>query len=236
MKLYAYCLVEDRDTLDASVRGISGAAVRLFEVEEFAVLVSDFDADTVAVTRENALDHAAVVRSVLDRTTPLPFRFGTLVTEQQLTSYITARKPGLQERFAHVRGGVEMSVKIIREVSTSNTAKPTEITSGTTFLEEKRRELLGEEQNAAEARRISRWLHDQVERLLRDEQVTVRPAEKLVIAAAHLIDRDKIPRYKETMAAARENRPELHFLLSGPWPPYRFANIELEFKSQFGVS
>src|ERR1041385_1079548 len=235
MKLYAYCLVEDRRAPDASVRGISGAPVQLLQVDEFDVLVSNFDADTVTVTRENALDHAAVVRSVLERTTPLPFRFGTLVTDQQLRGYIDARKPALQTRFAHVRGGVEMSVKVIREVSTDHTP-PGEITSGTTFLEEKRREILGNERNAAVAKEISTWLHEQVEDLTRDEVVTLRPSEKLVLAAAHLVDRDKIPRYKEIMAAARKNGPELHFLLSGPWPPYSFANIELEFKSQFGVS
>src|ERR1043165_526589 len=132
MKLYAYCLVEDCDALDANVRGISGATVQLFQVDELAVLVSDFDADTVTVTRQNALDHAAVVRSVLDRTTPLPFRFGTLVAEQQLRSYIASRKPALQTRFAHVRGSVEMSVKIIREVTTEPVAKPNKITSGAT--------------------------------------------------------------------------------------------------------
>jgi hypothetical protein len=235
MKLYAYCLVEDCDAFDASVRGISGAAVQLLQVDDLAVLVSDFNSDTVAVTRENALDHAAVVRSVLDRTTPLPFRFGTLITEEQLRSYIAAHKPALQTRFAHVRGAVEMSVKIIREVSTDHT-KHEEITSGTTFLEEKRREILGDERNAAEAREIATWLHDQVETLIRDEQATLRPSEKLVLAAAHLVNRDKIPQYKENMAQARKNRPELHFLLSGPWPPYSFANIGLEFKSQFGVS
>ncbi len=237
MKLYAYCLVEDLDTLDATTRGISGAAVRLLQVDEFAILVSNLDSDTVAVTRENALDHAAVVRSVLDRTTPLAFRFGTLVTDQQLRSYISARKPALLTRFELVRGCVEMSVKIIREMSKDNvTESQKAITSGTTFLQEKRRELLGSELKAAEASEISTWLHDQVGDLIRDEHVTVRPSEKLVVAAAHLVERDKIPQYRGTMAAARENRPELHFLLSGPWPPYSFANIELEFKSQFGVS
>jgi hypothetical protein len=237
MKLYAYCLLEDRNSFDAATHGISGAEVQLLQIDEFAVVVSNFDGETVAVTRENALDHAAVVRSVLDRTTPLPFRFGTLVAEPQLRSYIAARKPVLQSRFAHVRGGVEMSVKIIREVSPSNPAStPNKITSGTTFLEEKRREILGTEQNVAEATEISTWLHEQVESLIRDEQVTVRPSEKLVLTAAHLVDRDKIPQYKEFMTRARETRPELHFLLSGPWPPYSFANIELEFKSQFGVS
>ena len=236
MKLYAYCLIEDLDAFDANTRGISGAVVRLLTVDKFAVLVSDFNSETVTATRENALDHAAVVRSVLDRTTPLPCRFGTLVTEQQLKSYISTRKPALQTRFAHVRGCVEMSVKIIREVSNDNTRAREEITSGTSFLEEKRLALMGSELRVAEATGISTWLHGQVDGLIRDEQVTVRPSEKLVLAAAHLVERDKIPQYKENVAQACKNRPELHFLLSGPWPPYSFANIELEFKTQFGVS
>ena len=234
MKLYAYCLVED--PFEPTARGISGAAVRLLQIDELAVLVSDFTADVVAVTRENALDHAAVVRSILDRTTPLPFRFGTLVTEQQLRSYLSARKPALQTRFAHVRGSVEMSVKIIREVSNDQSPARNGVTNGTSFLEEKRRELLGGEQKSAEASEIETWLHEQIKGLIRDEQVTVRPSEKLVLAAAYLVERGKIPQYKERIAAACKNRPELHFLFSGPWPPYSFANIELEFKTQFGVS
>ena len=236
MKLYAYCLIEDLDAFDTNTHGISGVVVRLLQIDEFAVLVSDFNTETVTVTRENALDHAAVVRSVLDRTTPLPFRFGTLIHEEQLRSYISARKPALQTRFAHVRGCVEMSVKIIREVSKDEAPIRDEITIGTSFLEEKRLAFLGNEQKAAEATEISSWLHEQVDGVIRDEQVTVRPSEKLVLAAAHLVERDKIPQYKENMTAARKNRPELHFLLSGPWPPYSFANIELEFKTQFGVS
>jgi hypothetical protein len=127
-------------------------------------------------------------------------------------------------------------VKIIREVSEDKAQPPDEITSGTSFLQEKRLALLGSEQKTTDAAEISAWLHEQVERLIDDEQVTVRPSEKLVLAAAHLVKGDKIPQYREKLAAARKNRPELHFLFSGPWPPYSFANIELEFKTQFGVS
>ena len=64
----------------------------------------------------------------------------------------------------------------------------------------------------------------------------MRPGGKLVLSAAHLVERSKIGLYREKVAKLREERPELHFLMSGPWPPYTFANIELEFKSQFGVS
>lgn len=238
MKLYVYCVAEDIDVLDDPVTGISGAPVHLLKTENFSVLVSDLDADVVQVTRENALAHAAVVRSILSRTTPLPFRFGTLVTQQQLTNYLIARKPALETKLAEVRGCVEMSVKIIWDVSGTEPEPSDDSTqgSGARFLKQKRREILGGERSAAEAETISTWLHGKVSGLTRDEQVTLRPSQRLVLAAAHLVERGKIPQYRGKVAEARQDRPELHFLVSGPWPPYSFANIELEFKLQFGVS
>jgi hypothetical protein len=238
MKLYVYCLLEGIDEMNGPVRGISGAPVRLQALENLGVLVSDFDADAVPVTRENAMTHAAVVRSVLDRTTPLPFRFGTLVTEQQLRSYISARKPALETNLALVRGCVEMSAKIIWEVSDDEQEEPQDSAqgAGAMFLAAKRREILGSELRAAQAKEISTWLHETLSGLTRNEKVDTQFSEKLFLAAAHLVERPNLPRYREKMAAARAARPELHFLLSGPWPPYSFANIELEFKTQFGVS
>jgi hypothetical protein len=239
MKLYVYCLTESV-TLDQLPPGISDLAVRILTIDDFAVLVSDFDSDAIPVTRENALAHAAVVRSVLDRTTPLPFRFGTLVTEQQLRSYIAAHKPSLKTNLDLVRGCVEMSVKIIWNVSQDDDVErePGEGKQGigARFLQDKRREILGDERRAAQAAEISTWLRESLVGLVRDEQVTTRPSEKLLLAAAHLVERTKIKQYRDRIAEARAKRPELHFLLSGPWPPYSFANIELEFKSQFGVS
>jgi hypothetical protein len=239
MKLYAYCLAEDLHMLDNSASGISGAPVRLLKIDNLAVLISDTNIDAVPVTRENALAHAAVVRSVLDQTTPLPFRFGTLVTEQQLRNYVSARKTALEKKLAHVRGCVEMSIRIIGETPTGKQSEVPNVEpqgAGTTFLTEKRREILGDEQRGKEAAEIADWLRGPVSGMTRDEQVTVRPSERLLLSAAHLVERGNIERYRARIGEARKNRPELHFLVSGPWPPYSFANIELEFPTQFGVS
>jgi hypothetical protein len=239
MKLYAYCLAEGIDVLEQPVLGISNAPVHVLKTETLSVLVSDVNDEPLPVTRENALAHAAVVRSILDRTTPLPFRFGTIVTEQQLRNYLAAKKPAIETKLAQVRGCVEMSVKIIWEnksPKTSDTDEDSNSGPGTSFLAEKRREILGDERRAAEVEKIAGWLHEQVADFIRSEQVTLRPEASLVLAAAHLVERAHIPQYREKVAEARQKRPELHFLFSGPWPPYSFANIELEFKSQFGVS
>ena len=242
MKLYVYCLVEGVDVLEQSTLGISGASVRILKSENFSVLVSDLNEDSVPVTRDNALAHAAVVRSVLDRTTPLPFRFGTIVTDEQLQSFLSTHNPALENKMDSLRGCVEMSVKIIwenseeKQLETHDKTQAGAAGKGTSFLAEKRRQIIGDEQRAAEANEISKWLHENLGGLIREEQVTIRPTERLVLAAAHLIERDKITQYRQKAAETCQNRPELHFLLSGPWPPYSFANIGLEFKTQFGVT
>ncbi|HEU0252662.1 MAG TPA: GvpL/GvpF family gas vesicle protein [Pyrinomonadaceae bacterium] len=239
MKLYVYCVAEGVESIAETVRGVSNAPVRLLNIEGLAVLVSNLEADTVPVNRENVLAHAAVVRSVMDSTTPLPFRFGTFVSEAQLRSYLETRKPALETKLAHVRDCVEMSVKIIWELTTEVPGEQQPLAAqvtGTAFLAEKRREILGDERRSAAAKEISTWLHQSLSGLTRDEQVTVRPNEKLVVAASHLVERPRVKQYQDKVAEVHESRPDLHFLLSGPWPPYSFVNIELEFKTQFGVS
>lgn len=244
MKLYVYCLAEGVDDLAGgsdkpnSVSGIAGAPVRSLKIGNFVVLVSDFAGDVVPVTRENALAHAAVVQSVLDVTTPLPFRFGALVTEQQLENYVSSRHEALKSQLERVRGCVEMSVKIIwdrgwaeQPAAISDRDKP-----GTAFLSEKRQQILGGEARTAEAKRVAEWLESQIHDVVKETRMNANPTEKLIIAAAHLVERDRVQQYRTQVAEARRERPELHFLVSGPWPPYSFANIDLEFKTQFGVS
>jgi hypothetical protein len=182
-----------------------------------------------------------VIRSVLDVTTPLPFRFGTLVNESQLLSYLESRRSALLKKLVALQGCVEMSVKVIWSTPSAEAAKTSPSAnewqgSGTAFLTAKRAEILGDEVLARRASDLSTWLNAQLNSQVRDEQVSLRPRERMVLAAAHLVERERLPAYRNGLKAARTERPELHFLVSGPWPPYSFANIDLEFKSQFGVS
>lgn len=236
MKLYAYCLCAALDTFDTSVSGVTGAAVRVLKIDDIVVLVSDCDA--VPVTQENMLAHAAVVRSVFTRTTPVPFRFGTLATEQQLRSFITTNKRALANKLAHLRGCVEMDLKTTWQSSNSSPSKPNPVAGpGTAFLMEKRRELVGDEQVVAERAELSEFLRTELGNLIKDEKIALQPSEKTVPAKVfHLVESSKIKEYLGKVQELRRKRPELHLEVSGPWPPYSFANIELEFGSQFGVS
>ena len=236
MKLYVYCLVEDLDTLDVPVRGINAAVVRLLKIDEFGVVVSDGESDAFPLTKESALAHDVVVRAIFDITTLLPFRFGSIVSEQQLRHYVATYKPALKKSLAHVRDCVQMDLKIIWQYSKPDAAPPPDYNQGpgTTFLEKKRRELGRQVPQIAE---LSDLLRKELGDLIRDEQIAVHPTKTVVLATVfHLVESSNIPRYQEKVQEIRNNRPDLKIRLSGPWPPYSFANIELEFASQFGVS
>lgn len=242
MSLYLYCLIDDDAPIESVIftgpnEGISGSRVTLFCPADFALLVSDFAGASVPVTRENVLKHAEVIGSLLPITTPLPFRFGTLATEEKLESFLDSRSKALQARQELVRGCVEMSVKIIwdrewtEDPPVEEAGKP-----GTAFLAEKRREILGSAARAEEAKKIALWLEDRLGEAVRDKALKTNSTSKLLLTAAHLVPRDFVDEYRERLKNTRLERPELHFLASGPWPPYSFANIDLEFKTQFGVS
>jgi hypothetical protein len=212
----------------------------LLKIDDFGVLVSEGEPNAFPLTQESAIAHAAVVGSVLDKTTSLPFRFGTIISEQQLRHYVTTYKPALEKSFDHVRGCVEMDLKVIWQRSKPDPIQQSEKEEqgpGTAFLEKKRRELLGDERQVALKAELSTLLRKELGGLIRDERITLPPSKTADLAAVfHLVGCANIQKYLEIVQEIRNNRPDLKIRLSGPWPPYSFANIELEFKSHFGVS
>ncbi|HYX40993.1 MAG TPA: GvpL/GvpF family gas vesicle protein, partial [Pyrinomonadaceae bacterium] len=238
LSLYAYCLCAELrpDALD-EVAGIAGAQVRVLWCDEIAAVVSEFEGDAVKVTRAHVLAHERVVGCVLRQVTPLPFRFGTLTSETRLRSYIETNESALRARLARVRGCVEMSVKVMwrRESDEQTDVRAAQVEfnahtsardmkgTGTAFLEAKRRALVSDETAQAQAEEIARWLTGQLADVVRAEQMSVRPSAALVISAAHLVERARLAEYRERVRRVFAGRGELHFLTSGPWPPYSFS-------------
>lgn len=238
MKLYTYCLT----TLDAKrpdeMVGAFGRTVYPVTSGGVTAFVSDVLEDSLAVNKENVVIHQNVVAAVLEQTTPLPFRFGTIVSEPALTSYLISRQEALLKKLELVEGCVEMSVKVIwqkpkthEQPDINRTEGELQRGAGSDFLRMKRDEIVGSEQIIDEANQIGAWIKSQLDSLVREFRMTIRPSERLVVAADCLVERTGLDSYRAAAEKVRSERPDLHFLTSGPWAPYSFANINLEFKT-----
>jgi len=243
MKLYAYCITRTATQPSSVATGLFDRRTYAITAGDLSALVSDVDEETVGLNKESVLTHQKVVGSLLDQTTPLPFRFGTVVGEAELKSYLESRRQALLEKLALVDGCVEMSIKIIWPKSALETRAKTDLAdslagtqAGTEFLRKKAAELAGNEQVVQQADDIAAWLELRLGSTVRDIRMSVNPSQRLVLAGDWLVPRVALEAYQSAVDAARSERPDLHFLSSGPWAPYSFANIDLEFKSQFRVS
>ena len=242
MKVYLYCVTDANPNLSDDLNGLDDQIVEVISNRSLFVVASKFESEAVAVSRENVLQHEAIVRKAFSTTTVLPFRFGTLVTETGLETYLKARESSLLDRLEQVRDCVEMSVKIIwqnsSEIEDSGCAVPNldGARAGTAFLVLKRQELLGNDRVEQEARELEAWLGAGLRDIVRQEQITIEPKQRLVLSASYLVERARLTDYRRELGRLQAERTDLHFLSSGPWPPYTFSNIDLEFGTHFGVS
>lgn len=243
MKLYAYCITRTATQPSSTATGMFDRKTYAITAGELSALVSDVAEEAVVINKQSVLTHQKVVASLLDQTTPLPFRFGTVVRAEELTSYLESRRQALLEKLALVDGCVEMSIKIIWQKSALETRAKTDLAEsvsgnsvGTEFLRKKSVELAGNQQLIERANDIAAWLQGCLGSAVRDIRLSVSPSRRLVLTADCLVPRVELDSYQSAVDAARSERPDLHFLTSGPWAPYSFVNIDLEFKSHFGVS
>jgi hypothetical protein len=235
MNVYAYCLCQEMDGagLDA-VTGLAGVEPFVIPYNGIAAVVSEADSSAVTVTRENVLSHEKVISHVFAQTTPLPFRFGALLRPSELDGFVESNRKSLLAMLARVRGTAEMSVKIIDESRSADDPKheaeetgeaPEKIGLGAKFLAAKQRELAESRISEERAREIANWLAARLEGVVNDTYVRLRPTEGLALKSAHLVERRRLEEYRGLLSGAREERPALLFLTSGPWPPYSFCDL-----------
>jgi hypothetical protein len=238
MSLYLYCLSDEVQAgAIEGVEGVAGARVRLFSCGPITAVASETGDERIGVTRESVIAHERVIRRVLAETTPLPFRFGTVTTAAELENYIESRRADMESLLERVRGAVEMGVKVIwdKEAIEGSIKKASgtdltqadigEVGPGRAFLLARQREMSAGEYLKNHANSIAGWLENKLNSVVRETIVSVRPARKLVIVAAHLVDRVLLETYRDRLDRIRNERDDLRFLTSGIWPPYSFANI-----------
>jgi hypothetical protein len=250
MNLYAYCLSDEATpAMIESVTGVDTTAPRLIRCGRLWAVASEFAGTRIAQTRENVEAHNRVNSHLLAHTTPLPFRFGTLATRQQLESYIGTHESQLVATLGRVRGAVEMSMKVMWDVEAERSDAEAVVAeeasrgraaagpvsgdggrasagSGTEFLAAKRRALAGEAALKERAEEVCAWIAANLGDTIKEERVTVNASQALVVRAAHLVERARLEEYRERLRSLREERrSSLRFLTSGAWPPYSFTEI-----------
>jgi hypothetical protein len=180
---------------------------------------------------EKARAHEDVLLRLLDHTTVVPFRFGSIYHDLDSVEQLLARRRGPFVRaLDSVRGRVELGVKAWRTEPPAEDAP--EPASGRAYLERR----LEERRRAAEAAEaIGDALRDAHTRFLSaaEDGVLNRPqpreltgrGDEMVLNGAYLVAADDTALLDEVAAVGdRYRHLGLVFELTGPWPPHNFVD------------
>ena len=219
MGIYIYCLGEEGHPPPERVQGLDGTAVRAVSVAGFSAWASDLERQPSA-SLETIRAHNRVVEEAVATATPLPLRFGQWFdTMGAMRASLQEQRDQLAAGLDRVRNRLEFGVRVL---DPAYAAEEPARESGKAYLEglarRERRTEEGRQRGLQVAAEIEQWLGD----LQRDSRVRPLGAEALA-SIAYLVDRHDTRSYKRRIQGFPDQRPELEFVFTGPWPPYGFV-------------
>ncbi|MGH9600208.1 MAG: GvpL/GvpF family gas vesicle protein [Terracidiphilus sp.] len=235
MAWYAYCIGEKeafpelarhrKPVALESVSGVSGNQVFLYPASELAVIVSEHNPQET-LNQKSGVDHARVIADCFQHSTVLPFRFGTVFSDDEsLRRSIRSNQRQFLSNIDKLRGKTEMHLKVFADDCPGREAGRFSAEGGPHgYLASLRENAARTRERQTRARAISFQMHRLF--LPLDEEVSCRLTEtgKMVLDIAHLIDRKCVERYQNKFVTTSAVMRQCQMQLSGPWPPYHFVH------------
>lgn len=234
MAWYAYCITEQqafqgntrarRPFLIETMRGINGAQVLGYPSGDFAVIVSEYIPNE-KLNQQAVVEHGRVVSTCFERTTVLPFRFGTVFeNDDALRRSVRANRKQFLASVDRLRGKAEMHLKVVvkdgslREAL--NIALPN--TVGGAYLTVLREKASRQRERQTKVRALSTQVNKMFHPIEEDICCRKNDAGSMMLDIAHLIDHKSIEKYQNRFNSAASQLKGCELVLSGPWPPYHF--------------
>ena len=232
--IYLYGIVNLPPSLSLDLIGLGEKAVYLIPYLDLAAVVSDSPLRPYPIEMENAAVHETVVEAVMLSQTILPMRFNTILgSRERVLSMLAEHYEAFQADLLRLKGKVEMGLKVIWENRPDiNGSRFTVHGSrfeghgpGQRFLLTKWAEHVITEAIRDEGEGLIKRIQASLVPLSTENALHPFPTKKLLLDAAYLVEERNQKAFHAGVEKLVGEMPDLHFLLTGPWPPYSFVRI-----------
>jgi hypothetical protein len=209
--IHLYGVAQDLEALP-EVAGLDDAPLERRRIEGLELVVSRVRLERPEVSTDAVLRHAEVVEQLLARSrSVLPAQFARpFADEEELSAAVRTKAPELKRSLSRVSGCVEFALRVV-----GTPGKEAEARSGGGYM----RARLAE---SKERDRLSRELHEPLERLSRESARFSSGASELLVSA-YLVPETEADTFGELVRRLETEHPQLTVVCTGPWPPYTFA-------------
>ena len=193
----------------SGVTGLFGNQIFLFPAADLAVVVSEHlheDAArlTGAEAQSAARDHARVISGCFDRSTVLPFRFGTTFEDDDaMRRSVRSNQRHFLANVERLRGKAEMHLKVlVDDICPESRNGVNHHHAGQEYLSHLRESASRQRERQSRARALSVQMHRMFLPLA--EEITCRRMDsgKMLLDIAHLVDKKTVERYQNKYSSA----------------------------------
>lgn len=239
--IYLYAITDKAHDTLPEMTGLDDHPLRNVTCRELAAVISSCASGTPRPTPDNVWRHEHVVEALMTQRAVLPMRFGSILPdERHLLAALDRHYAQLVSHLNHIAGRVELGLRVLCQEtpSTEDTGRPGSTVDegvpstqrGTAYLlrrmEEERRSRSLQDTGLALTRAIRRSLEPLAVDWLQEKCPTLSAAG-LLLSAAILVDAEDANALCATAHALADAQPEMRLLITGPWPPYSFAQLDL---------
>jgi len=190
---------------------------------------------------EKARAHHAVIDAIAQQQPLVPMRLATVYHgEEGVTGLLTERSRDFRALLDRIRGRREWGVKAYAAQSaavgdeatgSARKAQPS-AGSGTAYLNRRRQERSAQEEARQAAMTSTADIHDTLAGLAMAFRLHPPQAPQLhgnkqpmLLNAAYLLDDERADEFADVVRSLAADHPSVRLELTGPWPPYSFAEL-----------
>jgi hypothetical protein len=217
--IWVYALCEAPDRPPPRRRGLAQAPLEGIPAGRVLAVVSRHS----HAPGEPALDalwaHERVIERLMADRAVLPMRFGTkFPDEAALRAAVESREEAVLAALEHVRGRLELGVRVMRPAGSDGDEPAPPPRDGREYL-------LTRLAGARRAEAAAAELHDPLAALAVSARRRSTQAPDEVLRAAYLVDRAQVAHFRATVERLQRDHEDVALLLTGPWPPFSFAEL-----------
>ena len=241
--IYLYAITEELEAPLEALRGVDYAPLAYLHQGGLTAVVSHISEWGVSPTPRRLWQHEQVVEALMTAHAVLPVRFSTIFPDEaSVLDRLTAFNESYESDLDRLRGCVELSLRIIRLWEPYVGGDGMADSAWPELMAEPKKPAADEEKNgraydvarrsAALQRRSNRRrnesLADLINRSLEgfsvDHTLTIEETSGVLIKAAYLVEQDHLGDMQRAVRRLMRSYPNMHFLCTGPWPPYHFVD------------
>jgi hypothetical protein len=224
--LYLYAIIERANMPAPPPLGLEGAPVFAVERRKSAAVVSQFSALAATPNEVNLWRHEAVVEALMAERAVLPVRFGALLADKAaVRSVLDTHYAEFMHNLPRVRGRVEVGLRVLwqEDVPPMDTGHHLGAGSGRAYLLARLQDEHRVRGYHQQAKTLAQTLDAELVSLAAASSRRILTTPRLLLCAAYLVERQQLSVFQQHVADLTVAYPQLHFLCTGPWPPYSFV-------------